>query len=70
MSEGKSDGIIIKKYNKPVARIIPYDIDEFLQKEKPKPKRVPGKYKGRGFWMSEDFDDSIEDDFGPLFPEE
>jgi prevent-host-death family protein len=50
--EQAADGeeIIIGKYGKPMAKLVPFK----------KPKRKPGKYKGK-IWISKDFDAPMPD---------
>lgn len=55
--------VVIGRGGKPVAKLVPVD---------PKPKRIPGRLKGR-IWFSDDFDDEdpelvrlFED--GPILP--
>lgn len=49
------EDIVIGRAGKPVARLVPYD-----EPAEPKPRRVPGMWKGRG-WVADDFDDTPEE---------
>lgn len=44
--------VIIARDGKPVARLVQY--------ETPRKKRVLGRYNGKGFYISPDFDDPVD----------
>lgn len=48
--------VVIAKAGKPVAKLMPYT---------PPKRRIapPGSMEGHGFWISDDFDDPMDDDF-------
>ncbi len=53
------DEVVLEENGKPIAKITP--IDETKQNE-PK-QRVLGLGSGKGYFMSEDFDDELPDEF-------
>ncbi len=58
----QGEEVIIAKANRPMARLVPV--------EQPKKRRVAGLHAGEGFWISEDFDKPLPDEFwlggGPI----
>lgn len=56
------DEIVLEENGKPIAKITP-----IAEMEQPAPKqRVLGLGRGEGYFMSDDFDDELPDDFGVL----
>jgi prevent-host-death family protein len=51
----QGEEVIIAKANKPMARLVPL--------EQPKKPRIAGLHAGEGFWMSDDFDEPLPDEF-------
>ena len=51
----EGEEVIIAKANKPVARLMPFTTQ-------PK-KRIAGLHEGEGFWMADDFDAPLPDEF-------
>jgi len=58
----QGEEVIIAKANKPMARLVPV--------EQPKKRRVAGLHAEEDFWLSEDFDEPLPDEFwlgsGPI----
>lgn len=50
------DEVIIEENGEPLARLVP------IEKSEPK-RRVLGLGRGKGYFMSEDFDDELPDEF-------
>lgn len=50
--------VVITRHGRPVARLVSVE---------PRQPRKLGLLKGKGFWMSEDFDDPLPDDLLDLF---